>query len=239
MLTVHRERNTSATRQGGNIAAAYYNTSLRDIKRRAAHPVQSRSSPYVYVCICIYIYIHIHAYVYIYIYIYIDIHMYYIIIYIHTYIYIYIYIYYTHVYTNIYIYIYMYIHTCVWYNLLPLIRTPPLIRNLPLGGTNICYYQSIRRHDYPPHKKRCLVKPPPNTKKCGFVLDRRSIDVLTKCIRKASEITFLVKTPKSGSFVVDRNSIDLYYKVGGFVVDRKSIDLLTKYIRKASEMRLA
>ena len=37
----------------------------------------------------------------------------------------------------------------------------------------------------------------------------------------------LVKTPKIGSFVVDRNSIDLYYKIGGFVVDRKRNDLLT------------
>ena len=48
-----------------------------------------------------------------------------------------------------------------------------------------------------------------------------------------------VKTTKIGGFVVDCNSIDLYYKIGGFVVDRKNIDLLTKYIRKASEMRLA
>ena len=47
------------------------------------------------------------------------------------------------------------------------------------------------------------------------------------------------QNPKICSFVVDRNSIDLYYKIGGFVVDRKNIDLLTKYIRKASEMRLA
>ena len=49
----------------------------------------------------------------------------------------------------------------------------------------------------------------------------------------------LVKTPKIGGFVVDRNSIDFCYKIGGFVVDRKNIDLLTKSIRKASEMRLA
>ena len=49
----------------------------------------------------------------------------------------------------------------------------------------------------------------------------------------------LVKTPKIDGFVVDRNSIDLYYRIGGFVVDRRSIDVLTKYIRKASEMRLA
>ena len=80
---------------------------------------------------------------------------------------------------------------------------------------------------------------PPNTKKCGFVVDRRNIDLLTKSIRKASEIYLLVKTPKIGGFVVDRKSIDLYYKICGFVVDRKSIDLSTKYIRKASEMRLA
>ena len=65
---------------------------------------------------------------------------------------------------------------------------------------------------------------PPTTKNGGFVFDRRSIDLLTKSIRKASEIWFLVKTPKIGGFVVDCNSIDLYYKIGGFVVDRKSID---------------
>ena len=73
----------------------------------------------------------------------------------------------------------------------------------------------------------------------GFVFDRRSFDLLAKSIRKASEICFWVKTPKPGSFVVDRNSIDLYYKIGGFVVARKSIDLidlLTKSIRKASEI---
>ena len=40
-------------------------------------------------------------------------------------------------------------------------------------------------------------------------------------------------------FFVDRNSIDLYYKICGFVVDRKNIDLLTKSVRKSSEMRLA
>ena len=49
----------------------------------------------------------------------------------------------------------------------------------------------------------------------------------------------LVKTTKNCGFVVDRNSVDLYYKIGGFVVDRKNIDLLTKSIRKASEIRLA
>ena len=46
------------------------------------------------------------------------------------------------------------------------------------------------------------------------------------------------QNPKIGGFVVDRNSIDLYYEIG-FVVDRKSIDLLNQYVRKASEMRLA
>ena len=45
------------------------------------------------------------------------------------------------------------------------------------------------------------------------------------------------QTPKIGGFVVDRNGIDLYYKIDCFVVDHKNIDLLTKYIRKASEMR--
>ena len=33
-------------------------------------------------------------------------------------------------------------------------KKPPLIRNPPLGGTNILYYRFIRRHDYPPYKKR-------------------------------------------------------------------------------------
>ena len=80
--------------------------------------------------------------------------------------------------------------------------------------------------------------PPRILKNSGFVFDRRTIDLLTKSIRKASEIWFLVKTPKIGGFVVDRTSIDLFYKIGGFVVDRKSIDL-TKSVRKASEMRLA
>ena len=53
---------------------------------------------------------------------------------------------------------------------------------------------------------------------------------------------FFVKATKYGSFVVDRNSIDIYCKIDGFVVDRKSIDLidvLPKSIQKASEMRLA
>ena len=71
------------------------------------------------------------------------------------------------------------------------------------------------------------------------MFDRRSIDLLTKSIRKASEICLLVKTPKIGGFVVDRNSIDLYYTIGGFVVDRKNTNLLTKYVRTASEMQLA
>ena len=73
----------------------------------------------------------------------------------------------------------------------------------------------------------------------GFVVDRKSIDVLTKSIRKASEIWFWVETPKIGGFIVDRKSIDVYYQIGGFVVDSKSIDLLTKVIRKALKMRLA
>ena len=50
----------------------------------------------------------------------------------------------------------------------------------------------------------------------GFVFDRKSIDVLTQSIRKASEIWLLVKTPK----------------IGGFVVDRKNIDLLTNLYEK-------
>ena len=34
-------------------------------------------------------------------------------------------------------------------------------------------------------------------------------------IRKASEIYVFVKNTKIGGFVVDRNNIDLYYKIGG------------------------
>ena len=40
-------------------------------------------------------------------------------------------------------------------NLHPLIRTPPL------WGTTIFDNQFIRRHDYPPHKKRFLVRSTP------------------------------------------------------------------------------
>ena len=63
---------------------------------------------------------------------------------------------------------------------------------------------------------------PPILKIGGFVDDRKSVDLLTKSIRKASEIQYLVNTnPNIGGFVVDRNSVDLYYKIGGFVFDRK------------------
>ena len=40
----------------------------------------------------------------------------------------------------------------------------------------------------------------------------------------------MVKTPKIGGCVVDRNSSDLSYKIGGFVVDRKSIDVINKTV---------
>ena len=106
----------------------------------------------------------------------------------------------------------------------------------------MCYYQFRRRHDYPPQKKTTTMFGQPRIlNKCDFVVDRRSIDVLTKSIRKASDRNMIVgKTnTKIGGFVVDRNIIDLYYKIGGFVVDHKSIGLLSTSIRKASEMRLA
>ena len=77
--------------------------------------------------------------------------LYYILLY-HTYIYIYIY---NYIYIHICVYIYIYIYV---YNLPPLNKKPSLIRNPPLGGTNICYYQFRRRHDYPPHKKLFLVR---------------------------------------------------------------------------------
>ena len=40
------------------------------------------------------------------------------------------------------------------------------------------------------------------------------------------------QNPKNGGFAVDRNSIDLYYKIGGFVVDRKNIDLSKNIFEK-------
>ena len=102
------------------------------------------------------------------------------------------------------------------------------------------YYQFRRRHDYPPHKKLCLVKPPPNTKQdMALFLTVEASTYKQNLYEKLQKYDLLVKPPKIGGFVVDRNSIDLYYKIGGFVVDRKNIDLLTKSIRKASEMRLA
>ena len=61
--------------------------------------------------------------------------------------------------------------------------------------------------------------------KGGFVVNLKSIDLLTQSIQKASEICCLAKTPKIGGFVVDRNSIDLYYKIGGCVVDRKKASI--------------
>ena len=95
----------------------------------------------------------------------------------------------------------------------PLIITPPLINKQTLGG-KLCFTINLDGGTITPlikQQKRCLVKPPRILKNGGFVFDRRSIDVLTKSIRKASEIYVLVKTPKIGG-AVDRNSIDLYYK---------------------------
>ena len=107
----------------------------------------------------------------------------------------------------------------------------------------MCYYQFRRRHDYPPHKKRCLVKPPPNTKKNVVLFWTVEASICQQNLyEKLQKYDVWSKPPKNGSFVVDCNSIDSYYIIGGFVVDRKSIDLidlLTKSIRKASEMRLA
>ena len=50
-----------------------------------------------------------------------------------------------------------------------------------------CCYQFRRRHDYPLIKNDVWSNLP-NTKNGGFVFDRRSIDLLTKSIRKASEM---------------------------------------------------
>ena len=83
-------------------------------------------------------------------------------------IYLSLYIVYISIYVCIHIYIYIYIYTCVYlslsiyiYIISPPNKKPPLIRNPPLGGTNICYYQFRRRHDYPPHKKRFWVRSTP------------------------------------------------------------------------------
>ena len=69
-------------------------------------------------------------------------------------------------------------------------KKPPLIKKENLGN-QICVTINLDADGgtiTPLIKKRCLVKPPRILKKCGFVVDRRSIDLLTKYIRKASEI---------------------------------------------------
>ena len=101
------------------------------------------------------------------------------------------------------------------------------------------YYQFRRRHDYPLINDDFGSNLPRILTTCCFVFDRKNIDSLKTSIRTASDIWFLVKTAKFGDFLVDRNSIDLYYTIGGFVVDRKNIDSLTTSMRKASEMRSA
>ena len=46
------------------------------------------------------------------------------------------------------------------HNLLPLIRKPPN-KKPPLGGNKYCYNQFRRRHAFPPHTKRCLIRSTP------------------------------------------------------------------------------
>ena len=67
-------------------------------------------------------------------------------------------------------------------NLLPLIRNPPMegkiFVTINLDGGTIT---PLIRNDFWSNLPRIL-------KNCGFVSDRRSIDLLTKSIRKASEM---------------------------------------------------
>ena len=94
---------------------------------------------------------------------------------------------YTYVCMCVYIHIYIYIYM---YNLPPFNKKPPLIRNPPLGGTNIDYYQFRRRHDYPLIKNVCfcLSNLPRILKIGGVVVERKNIVFLTTSIRKASDI---------------------------------------------------
>ena len=46
----------------------------------------------------------------------------------------------------------------------------------------MCYYQSRRRHDYPPIKSVVLSNLPPILTNGGFVVDRKSADLLTTSI---------------------------------------------------------
>ena len=62
----------------------------------------------------------------------------------------------THVRITLYVYIYIYI-----YIISPLTNKTHLIKKKNLGEQHICYYQFRRRHDYPPHKRRCLVRSTP------------------------------------------------------------------------------
>ena len=90
---------------------------------------------------------------------------------------------------SIYIYTYMYI--CIY-----LINNVFIVFKQP-WGTMIVYFQFRRRHDYPPHKTQNVWSNLPRIlKECGFVFDRRRIDVLTTYIQKVSEILCLVKTTK-------------------------------------------
>ena len=93
--------------------------------------------------------------------------------------------------------------TCV------LVRSTPLIRNPPLEGNNICYFQFRRRHDYPLIRNYVWSNLPPILNIGGFVDDRKNVDLRTTSIRKASEICCLVKPLKICGFVVDRKNIKL------------------------------
>ena len=143
-------------------------------------------------------------------------------LYLCMYIYIYIYIYNTYIYIAIYIYIYIYI--------IPPNKKPPLIRNPPLGVTNICYYQFIRRHDYLPHKKRLLVRSTPLIRNPPLIRNQPLEGKICVAINLyGGTITPLIRNDFW-------SNLPRILKNSSFVLDRRSIDLLTKYIRTTSEI---
>ena len=75
-------------------------------------------------------------------------------------------------------------------------KKPPLIRTPPLGGTIIVTINLDGGTITPLIRNDFWSNLPPILKIGGFVVDRKSIDLLTKSVRKASEIWFLVKTLK-------------------------------------------
>ena len=60
---------------------------------------------------------------------------------------------------------------------------------------------------------------------CGFVVDRKSIEVYEQHLyEKLQKYDVWSRPIKLVGFVVDRKNIDLYCKHSSFAVDRESID---------------